>query len=266
MIQQIQIIIGELLQSFRLGNVLKNGVATVIAGRPNAGKSTLLNALLNEERAIVSDIAGTTRDTIEETLNIRGIKCRFVDTAGIRHTEDTIEKIGVEKALNEIKNSTLTLYVVDIDSTSPEEVWQDLANYHVNTDQLIVILNKMDLNPYTRPEMYIKADLLASEQIITASAIHKMNIEALKDLIYDIIVDKKIKNENSIDSNVRHLEPLDKTHMSLEKAIEGIESLGSSDFIAMDIRQALRYLGEISGEIHTDDLLDSIFTRFCIGK
>ena len=263
---KIKDVIKRLLDSFYLGNVMKNGVATVIAGRPNAGKSTLLNALLNEERAIVSDIAGTTRDTIEERLNINGIEFRFVDTAGIRESSDQIESIGVGKALSEIKKSTLVLHVVDIIDTTPEMVWQDIEQFDIGNSRFIVLLNKMDLNPYTKPEDFYKEGLVSKENILTTSALNKMNIEALKDMLYKTVVDQPSMLDQTIISNSRHYDALHKSLESLDQVLQGLTTGITGDFIAMDIRQALHHLGEITGEIHTDDLLDSIFGRFCIGK
>lgn len=266
LVTEIRKVIKKLLDSFHLGNVIKNGVATVIAGRPNAGKSTLLNALLNEERAIVSDIAGTTRDTIEESLNIDGILFRFVDTAGIREARDQIESIGVERALSEIAKSTVALHVVDISDTTPEMVWEDLKDFKIQNSAFIIILNKMDLNPYTRPESYYKEGLISEENLLTTSALNKMNIEALKDVLYKAVIDNPQLMDNTIVSNVRHYDALNKSYESLDDVLNGLASGITGDFIAMDIRQALHHLGEITGEIHTDDLLDSIFGRFCIGK
>lgn len=259
-------VIKKLIDSFYLGNVLKNGVATVIAGRPNAGKSTLLNALINEERAIVSDIAGTTRDTIEERLNIKGIDFRFVDTAGIRKATDQIESVGVGKALSEIQKSTLVLHVVDITDTTPEMVWSDIAQFGIDHSRLILLLNKMDLNPYAKPEDYYKEGLISEKNLLTTSALNKMNIEGLKDLLYQTVVDQPGMMDQTIVSNSRHYDALHKALESLDRVLNGLKSRITGDFIAMDIRQALYHLGEITGEIHTDDLLDSIFGRFCIGK
>ena len=266
LVEKIQVVLKKLIDSFHLGNVIKNGVATVIAGRPNAGKSTLLNALLNEERAIVSDIAGTTRDTIEESLNIDGINFRFVDTAGIRKAQDSIESIGVDKAMSEIQKSTVALHVVDISDTTPEMVWSDINSFKIIGTRFVIILNKMDLNPYTKPEKYYKEGLISAKNIITTSAINKMNIEALKEHLYNTVIDHPELMDQTIVSNTRHYDALNKSCESLSKVLNGIQTGITGDFIALDIRQSLHFLGEITGEIHTDDLLESIFTRFCIGK
>ena len=266
LVEKIQVVLKKLIDSFHLGNVIKNGVATVIAGRPNAGKSTLLNALLNEERAIVSDIAGTTRDTIEESLNIDGINFRFVDTAGIRKAQDSIESIGVDKAMSEIQKSTVALHVVDISDTTPEMVWSDIDTLKIIGTRFVIILNKMDLNPYTKPEEYYKEGIISAKNIITTSALNKMNIEALKEHLYNTVIDHPELMDQTIVSNTRHYDALNKSCESLSKVLNGIQTGITGDFIALDIRQSLHFLGEITGEIHTDDLLESIFTRFCIGK
>jgi len=266
LIDEIQKVIRRLIDSFHLGNVLKNGVATVIAGRPNAGKSTLLNALLNEERAIVSEIAGTTRDTIEESLNIKGLSFRFVDTAGIRDAHDQIEAIGVSKALQEIQKSTIVLHVVDVVTTTPEMVWQDIHVFESQHSKFVILLNKMDLNPYLLPSDYYKEGVINASNLLTMSALNKMNIEALKDLLYHAVIENPTLTDQTIVTNSRHFDSLNKANESLIEVLNGISNEISSEFIAMDIRQALTHLGAITGEVSTDDLLESIFRRFCIGK
>ncbi len=272
LVAKIKEVIKRLIDSFHLGNVIKNGVATVIAGRPNAGKSTLLNALLNEERAIVSDIAGTTRDTIEESLNIQGINFRLIDTAGIRKAQDAIEKIGVDKTMEKISESTVVIYVFDICESKPEDLWSDVDKFLEGSKALtsgskqLFIANKMDLNPYVKPEDYYKDGLISVENLIATSALNKMNIDALKDLLYKTVIDNPELMDQTIVSNSRHYDSLHKAYESLDAVLNGLTGGLTGDFIAMDIRQALHHLGEITGEIYTDDLLDSIFTRFCIGK
>jgi tRNA modification GTPase len=265
-------VISRLIDSFQLGNVIKHGVSTVIAGRPNAGKSTLLNALLNEERALVTEIAGTTRDTIEESINIKGLQFRLIDTAGIRTTEDIIEKMGVDKTMEKIAQSTIVLYVFDAVDTHPEQLWEDVSLFLENNKQLgrashkIFLANKMDLNPYTKPEQFYREGLITKKNLLSLSAKNKMNIEALKDMLYASVIEAPDLMNQTIVNNSRHYDALLSSRESLEKVIEGLNTCLTGDFIALDIRQALNYLGEITGEIHTDDLLDSIFTRFCIGK
>lgn len=265
LVQKIQRLIHSLIQSFQLGNVIKKGVNTVIAGRPNAGKSTLLNALLKEERAIVSEIAGTTRDTIEEVLNIQGIEFRLIDTAGIRDAQDQIEAIGVEKTMEKVQSSAILLYVFDASQLPPETVHADLKNLQSDNQTLLLVANKMDRNPYLKPAEYVTPTLPLS-QIVTVSAINNMNIEHLKNTLYNLVVSEKINFDNPIVSNTRHLEALQNAHQSLTSVLANMDAEVTSDFVAMDIRQALYYLGEIVGTVSTDDLLGNIFSRFCIGK
>ena len=272
LVQKIQQVIRALLHSFQLGNVLKHGVNTVIAGRPNAGKSTLLNALLNEERAIVSEIAGTTRDTIEETLNIKGVTFRIIDTAGIREAEDTIEAIGVEKTMEKIAQSTLLLYVFDVARTKPEDVQADIKKLSKGNAHLILIANKMDLNPYAKAEDFLPpsphtlSPPHTQTPFIPISAINRMNIEYLKENLYDAVITKQLNLESTIVANARHYTALQQADESLSRVLQGLGSGITSDFIAMDIRSSLHHLGEITGEISTDDLLGNIFGKFCIGK
>ncbi len=272
LIHEIQSVITKLIDSFQLGNVIKHGVATVIAGRPNAGKSTLLNALLNENRAIVSEEAGTTRDTVEEIINIQGIHFRLIDTAGIRKAQNEIEKIGVEKTIEKIAQSTLVIYVFDVTESKPVDLWEDVARFlegsKVLTEgsQVIYIANKMDLNPYTKLEDYHKGALINASNLLSCSAKNNMNIEALKHLLFDTIMERPDAMDQTIISNNRHYEALQNSLESLHSVLKGLSTGITADFIAMDIRQALHHLGEITGEIHTDELLESIFSRFCIGK
>ncbi len=285
LIVDIQRLIKKLLDSFALGNVLKNGVSTVLAGRPNAGKSTLLNALLDEERAIVSEIAGTTRDTIEEILNIKGVEFRLIDTAGIREATDTIEAMGVQKTMEKVNNSTILVYLFDVIETKIMDVLADLQKLQRPNLKLIVVCNKMDKNPYfdpqwlidfnnpTIPEYYlgtIQPDFdypkLDKNQIITLAAKHSMNVPYLMEKLYDLVAHGTIQTDNVIVSNARHFEALQKSHQSLDDVLRGLSTGVTTDFVAMDIRRSLHHLGEITGEISTDDLLETIFSKFCIGK
>lgn len=436
LVEKIKGVLRQLIQSFQLGNVIKQGVNTVIAGRPNAGKSTLLNALLNEERAIVSEIAGTTRDTIEEILNIKGIQFRLIDTAGIREAEDAIEAIGVEKTMEKVRQSSLLVYVFDVIETSPDEVRADLTKLVQEDMHVLVVANKMDLNPYTKWEDYgstpspssrggetregreiafgsshLPPEEIASAEWETADgrvysllkekaremrknptaaeaalwphirrkqvencefrrqhiighfipdfvclerklileidggyhqlqevrlsdeqrttilegmgyrvlrfqnddifnnlsrvlsdirqalqaplpianqanivpsreegprveqnnwvpiiAREGMNVPHLKDKLYEAVLAEKVNVDSTIVSNARHYEALEKAYEALAAVLEGMDSGVTSDFIAMDIRRSLHHLGEITGEISTDDLLGNIFGKFCIGK
>lgn len=254
-----------LVDSFRLGNAIKQGINTVIAGRPNAGKSTLLNALLQEERAIVSDIAGTTRDTIEEILHIDGIPFRLIDTAGIREAQDQIEAIGVQRTHDKIRQSSILLYVFDVTDLKPAQVQSDITVLKHPDLEVILIPNKMDLNPYAHPEEYVMDGITRSD-IIPTSARNNMNIVYLKERLLQSIFQDNARLAQNILTNSRHVDCLQKVNEHLSRALVQVNSNSGHELIAMDIRQALHYLGEITGDISTDDLLESIFTRFCIGK
>ena len=264
LVVNISKMISKLIQSFELGNAIKMGVNTVIAGRPNAGKSTLLNALLNEERAIVSHIAGTTRDTIEEVLNINGINFRLIDTAGLREATDTIEAIGVQKTLEKISQSALLLYVFDAQSLTAAEVQTDIRSLQRPGVPVLVIANKTDL----LPDETLPADfaLPGDIKLIGVSAKQKQHIDDLEQAIYNAAIHGKLSTDETLVTNIRHLEALQKTEDALTRVLNGIDNPIASDFLALDIKQALHYLGEITGVVTTDDLLDNIFSKFCIGK
>lgn len=252
--------ISHLISSFDLGNVIKNGVPVVIAGKPNVGKSTLLNALLNEERAIVSEIAGTTRDTVEDEINIKGITFRFIDTAGIRETQDIIEAKGVERTFEKIKSSAIVVYLFDPEETNEIELAQILIDLRAVTEQnnstLIVVANKADIHPLTE----------SNETVLQISAKEKQNLQLLENALLDAVNLNLLNSDEVIVSNIRHLEALQKTEEALNRVLGGIDNPVTSDFLALDIKQALHYLGEIVGSVTTDDLLDNIFSKFCIGK
>ena len=260
LIYEIVRVIRALIQSFELGNAIKQGVNTVIAGRPNAGKSTLLNALLNEERAIVSHIPGTPRDTIEEVLNIHGINFRLIDTAGIREATDAIEKIGVERTMEKINQSALLVYVYDAAQITIEELNHDLESLQRQGVTMLVVANKADLL-----NMEQLTALPHTQSAIVISAKEKRHIDELKSKIYHAAVKDQLDGNETLVTNIRHLEALQKTEQSLTHVLDGIDTV-TSDFLSMDIKQALHYLGEITGVVTTDDLLENIFSKFCIGK
>ncbi len=300
LVEKIRNHLRPLIQSFALGNALKSGVSTVIAGRPNAGKSTLLNALLNEERAIVSDIPGTTRDTIEEVLNIKGVQFRLIDTAGIREAQDTIEAIGVAKTMEKIEQAAILVYVWDVaGGMTLAEVHEDLRQLTPGgSEHLLVVCNKMDRNPLFRTEWlvdptlpdihpYLLADpthdspltthhsrltthdssfILHPSSLIALSAKNQMNIEYLKEKLYDLAIGSEIGTDHTIVTNARHHDALRRADGALSEVLQGLNTGITGDFIAQDIRHALAYLGEITGEIGVEDLLGNIFGRFCIGK
>lgn len=260
LIQKIYSVINKLIASFEQGNVLKNGVPVVIAGKPNVGKSTLLNALLNEERAIVSDIAGTTRDTIEDEINIKGITFRFIDTAGIRHTEDVIEAKGVERTREKMKQARLIIYLFDPTQDKIEAVQEQIQEVKDLNIPFVTIINKSDL---------ITESQRAEYQVLNPlyiSAKEQFGIEELKDELLNQVNLSNINTDDVMVTNIRHVEALQHTQTALEKVLYGIDNPVTSDFLAMDIRQALHHLGEITGTVTTDDLLDNIFSKFCIGK
>ncbi len=263
LLDKMQAKIKKLCDSFYFGNVLKNGVSVVIAGRPNAGKSTLLNALLNEERAIVSDIPGTTRDTIEETLIINGIAFRLTDTAGIRKSKDIIEKQGVERTMQKIEQASVVLYLFDAENMSVDEVVEDIDNLKGNVDTSILpVANKVDLGGGKIYSDKFKG--IADLNFISAKSGH--GLEPLKLSLFETVVGGNNLNDGVILSNVRHYEELKATLQNLHKAKIGIENKLSGELVASDIRSALNHLGEITGEVTTDDLLGNIFGKFCIGK
>jgi len=261
LIVNILTILSKLIQSFELGNAIKQGINTVIAGRPNAGKSTLLNALLNEERAIVSDIAGTTRDTIEEILNINGVNFRLTDTAGIREATDTIEAIGVQKAYEKINQSAILIYVFDAMEISLADLNADLESLQRPGFPMLVVTNKIDL--LTPLQV---AELPQTESMMHVSAKEKQHIDELKHKIYHTAIKGQLSGDETLVTNIRHLQALQKTEESLSRVLDGIDNPITSEFLAIDIKQALHYLGEITGSVTTDDLLENIFSKFCIGK
>jgi tRNA modification GTPase len=251
--------ISSLISSFEVGNVLKNGVPIVIAGKPNVGKSTLLNALLNEERAIVSDIAGTTRDTIEDELNIDGIIFRFIDTAGIRETADIIEVKGVERTLARMKQAKLIIYMADALQT-PAELEKQLADLQQLEIPYLALVNKADILTETQRSAF------ANHDVLFLSARDKIGVNELKTSLLAKVNLHHINTSDTIVSNIRHVEALKNTEQALIKVLGHIDNPITSDFLAMDIKQALHYLGEITGMVTTDDLLENIFSKFCIGK
>jgi tRNA modification GTPase len=239
--------------------VIKNGVPIVIAGKPNVGKSTLLNALLNEERAIVSHIAGTTRDTIEDEINIGGVIFRFIDTAGIRETADLIEAKGVERTLEKMKQAKLIIYMADAEQTV-DEIKEQVRGLEHQEIPFVLLINKSDL---LSDEKRSSLERL-NAQLICAK--EKIGVEDLKENLLHLVNVSSLNTNETILTNIRHVEALRHTEEALNRVLENVDNPITSDFLAMDIKQALHYLGEIVGEVTTDDLLDNIFSKFCIGK
>jgi tRNA modification GTPase len=262
LILQILKVITRLINSFELGNVIKNGIPVVIAGKPNVGKSTLLNALLNEERAIVSEIAGTTRDTIEDEISLQGLRFRFIDTAGIRETDDLVEAQGVARSIAKINSSAVILYVYDVAETSLLELQEIISEFkpilEKNNSTLFLVQNKSD--------QAVAPHEIEGLRSIPISALNKTGLQTLENELVKLVDIAALASGQSIVSNLRHAEALQNAANSLEKVLNGIDNPITSDFLAIDIKQALQHLGEITGSISTDDLLDNIFSKFCIGK
>lgn len=267
LLNQLQNILKRLADSFAFGNVIKNGVPVAIVGAPNAGKSTLLNALLNEERAIVSDIEGTTRDTIEETIYIEGVGFRFIDTAGIRVAGDSIEKIGIEKTFEKINDASIVIFLYDANITEDDQIAQQLDELQGKGKIVFNVANKIDINNTTAVISEAIRQEFKDVVHLEISAKDQFNIDALKDqLVYQM----KLKGSNQDDTivtNSRHLEALQNTLIQIGKIKQGMDNGLPGDLLAMDIREALTYLGHITGEIDVDqDILGTIFGKFCIGK
>lgn len=260
LILTIQSYLSSLIQSFDQGNVIKNGVPTVIAGKPNAGKSTLLNLLLNEEKAIVSEIAGTTRDVIEDEIVLGGINFRFIDTAGLRETQDVIEAIGVERTRDRMKKASVILYLFDLSATSLIDIQRETEELKQLAIPFIRIGNKIDK---ANPELL---NALSQDDFVLISASQKENIQQLKDKLLSFFQVSTVKSGDVLVTSLRHYQNLLQTHQSLDRVLAGMSEGITGDFLAMDIRQSLHYLGEITGAITTDDLLENIFSKFCIGK
>lgn len=260
LIKRIQTFLLSLIQSFDQGNVIKNGVPTVIAGKPNAGKSTLLNTLLNEEKAIVSDIPGTTRDVIEDEMVLGGINFRFIDTAGLRETQDVIEAMGVERTRDRMKKASLIIYLFDLTQTTLEEILQEEEGLKVLGIPYIKVGNKVDKADDAL------VDALQKHDFLFISAANKTNIGELKERILSTFGIQAVKTGDVMVTNLRHYQNLLQTNAALDRVLESMLNGVTGDFLAMDIRQSLHYLGEITGTISTDDLLDNIFSKFCIGK
>ncbi|RPF74134.1 MAG: tRNA uridine-5-carboxymethylaminomethyl(34) synthesis GTPase MnmE [Rickettsiales bacterium TMED289] len=255
----------DLIKSFKIGNVIKNGLPIVIIGKPNSGKSTLLNCLLNEEKAIVSSVPGTTRDSIEDEININGIKCRFIDTAGIRKTDDKIENLGIKKTYKKIEEAEIILYLIDKSILNNKNIDNYLSEISkikkdFNEKEIIVLINKCDI------KAKVSDDNLISFSGIQISAKQGLNIENLIDRISIYMSKLSIDSHNVIVTNSRHLDLLSKTLNEIKKIKLSIKQNISSDLLSIEIKQASYFLGELTGEISNDELLGNIFSKFCIGK
>ncbi|WP_298367388.1 tRNA uridine-5-carboxymethylaminomethyl(34) synthesis GTPase MnmE [uncultured Lutibacter sp.] len=262
LINKISIVLKRLIDSFALGNVLKNGIPVAIVGEPNVGKSTLLNALLNEDKAIVSHIAGTTRDSIEDEINIEGVAYRFIDTAGIRNTEDFVENIGIKKTFENIEKAQLVLHLIDASKIIFLEKSIKELKEKYPSKKILTIVNKADL----LTENDISKLNSQFSDLLILSAKQKSGIEELTNTLTQLANKGALSNNETIVSNSRHFEALNNAYNSIKEVQKGLEAQISTDLFAIDIRQALFHLGEITGEVTTEDLLGNIFANFCIGK
>jgi tRNA modification GTPase len=262
LVRDIHRTVSKLAESFRIGNVVKNGVPTVIAGKPNAGKSTLLNALLNEEKAIVSDIPGTTRDFIEDEIHIQGISFRFIDTAGIREARDKIEAIGIQRTREKMQAASLIIYLFDLSQETAGDIEHEVQKLDALGIPYLKVGNKIDA---ALPGL---AEALTARypDMVLISAKKEEHIEDLKSRLVEAIHLEKVRPGDTLVTNARHYESLQHTRQALEDVLGGLDHRRTGDLLAQDLRQALHYLGEITGEITTDDLLANIFGKFCIGK
>ena len=247
----------KLVKSFELGNVIKNGIPVAIVGAPNVGKSTLLNTLLNEDKAIVSDIAGTTRDAIEDELNIEGFKFRFIDTAGIRETTDNIENLGIKKSLEKAGIANIILFLIDADADLDNQLLELEKIKTIAGDKLLLVINKIDLNSEIKDNF---------KNALFISAKKNEGIEILKERLLTFVNTEQLSNNETIVTNLRHYEELQLTLHEINSIIDGLNSGLTGDFLAVNIRQSLFHLGSITGEITSDTLLENIFGKFCIGK
>ena len=261
LLNEILKVVVQLRDSFQLGNAIKNGVPVAIVGAPNAGKSTLLNALLNEERAIVSDIAGTTRDTVEEVLNVEGIQFRFIDTAGIRETSDTIEKMGIARSMEKVSHAQLVLLLVDVVNTSQaqiDEMLESIRSHARPEAKVLVVFNKIDSNP----NFELKVE---GANALRISAKEGSGISELRNWLVESFA-PLLNESDTVVTNARHFESLRLAALSLEEVLNGMNFGVPSDLLTVDIRKTLYHLSEITGNISADDILHSIFGKFCIGK
>lgn len=266
LVAEVKELVDNLKDSFQLGNVLKTGVPVAIVGRPNVGKSTLLNALLNEERAIVSEIEGTTRDTVEDTVIINGILYRFIDTAGIRETADTIESLGIRRTYQKIDQASVVMLLVEASDGSAliiESLQAIRRQLEGKGKQLILVINKSDIGD---PQVFDDAQLQENEHACRISAKHHQNIDMLRETLINAVSTGSIRHQDVVITNIRHYNALNAASGSLERVLDGLSTTLPQDLLAQDIRETLHYLGEITGEVTTDEILGNIFKNFCIGK
>lgn len=269
LLNKIEVKLNSLIESFQYGNAIKNGTAVAIIGKPNAGKSTLLNALLKEERAIVSNIAGTTRDTIEEVLHIKGHAFRLIDTAGLRETMDEIEAIGVKKAKEKVENANILVYLADAATEDFSEDIEMIKSLQRDDLKLIICATKIDeVSPatYEKAEDVFRNVISQEFDFIKISAVENQNIQDLKNELSSYVEQLKASENNVVITNQRHFEALQKSLEAVQKVKEAVTFQISTELLAYELRNALEHLGEISGEVTNDEVLGNIFSKFCIGK
>ena len=264
LISTIYSVIEALIQSFELGNVIKNGIPVTIIGKPNAGKSTLLNVLLEEDKAIVSEIAGTTRDLIEDEMIIDGVMFRFIDTAGLRVTSDAVEQIGLNKAFEAIKKSAIVIYLFDAHELAAGDLVLELQKIkeHLISTQVILVANKIDIETLND----LKNEFIDFPEMIFISAKKQLNIHELKNKLLSLFDARTVSATDTIVTNARHASSLTNANLALKKVLEGLNNNIVPDLLALDIRYALNEIGLITGEVSNEDLLNNIFSKFCIGK
>ena len=264
LISTIYSVIEALIQSFELGNVIKNGIPVTIIGKPNAGKSTLLNVLLEEDKAIVSEIAGTTRDLIEDEMIIDGVMFRFIDTAGLRVTSDAVEQIGLNKAFEAIKKSAIVIYLFDAHELTAGNLVLELQKIeeHLISTQVILVANKIDIETLND----LKNEFIDFPEMIFISAKKQLNINELKNKLLSLFDARTVSATDTIVTNARHASSLTNANLALKKVLEGLHNNIVPDLLALDIRYALNEIGLITGEVSNEDLLNNIFSKFCIGK
>lgn len=265
MLAELRTEVARLTASFRAGNALKNGVPVAIAGKPNVGKSTLLNALLDDDRAIVSDIPGTTRDTIEDTLTIDGTLFRFIDTAGIRHSDDTVENSGIQRTYRAMTNADIILYMADATATTPTQLMLELEqlknDVNISSKKILLIVNKIDLNPMDLSELVSNIEM----DVIGISAKKRMNIESIGTALNRYVTSYMV-TDNTLLTNARHYDLMMKIAEDIDHIETGLDDGTPTDLVAIDVRSALDKLGRLTGTISDNDILNTIFGRFCIGK
>ncbi len=269
LLDRIVLVLKRLIDSFATGNVLKNGIPVAIAGEPNVGKSTLLNALLNEERAIVSDIAGTTRDTIEDEITIGGIGFRFIDTAGIRNTDDVIEGMGIQRTFEKMEQAQVVVFLQDAETLEVGNLKHEVEKLKNRFPQkaLVIVVNKEDtLSEEKRKEINNVFSSIDDATPLLLSAKTGGGVDQLKETLLNFVNTGALRNDETIVTNTRHYDALLKALEEIQKVQQGLDSGLSGDLLAIDIRQALYHFGEITGEISNDELLGNIFSNFCIGK